>query len=503
MSRPGVWAGALAVLVQTGSGQWCPLDATSTRTQPTTGPPASTCTNSANQPKLGFVCPENAGVCRAPPNGASYGAQVTQTATGTTITQASDCAAPNVWYPPEFASWGDAIAATWAGQEAVACSGSTTVGKRCDGVNDCPLTPADPTPSNGCRVTTNGNTRSVVCSSDEQNCGGLVDTLVAGGLPGLSVPGWPTSTTVVETVYPEPAQGNSFYNMTLSNELEILMGPGLASNWIQPYGWTLPRTNGGAIANMPGTTDTSYSMGGCVDYAEIPTKEPSLVVTPAATQTTGFTYSQTAADQEAANLLAQQYGVTVPTCTTCNGISCTGCTGGSISYDTELGLTATYTPPDNFIGTIQFTYSLTNGPLSNLESTSVSGSISMHVGLSPCITDATYCGEHGTCQGPSGCECTTPHYSGERCNVKSEPLLNAEYSWGGWTTLIIVLILGGLVAGFIVWANKKQLFIYKEDFDEMQMETVTGSRPFVPAIPERQSSATPMRGSRPPPPLGA
>jgi hypothetical protein len=205
--------------------QWCPTNAVPTAT-------AYNCNN-----RVGMACPTSTPACRS-----TTGAIVTGPPDNP-IDTAAECTGTNTWTVQEVGTvnnvagtWTPPAAAAFAGQEMVCCGPvnagqcTTVTAKRCDGTNECDGL------AGKCRVDTAANgDQTVVCASDERGCGGLVDLVLTGALPGLSATGAVTATTVTRTDFPPGPDATTPYQLTLDSPVEVSMGPGLSSGWIKPY----------------------------------------------------------------------------------------------------------------------------------------------------------------------------------------------------------------------------------------------------------------------------
>ena len=116
---------------------------------------------------------------------------------------------------------------------------------------------------------------------------------------------------------------------------------------------------------------------------------------------------------------------------------------------------AEYVPPPNFVGEVSFAITLlvgtgagctpaaacTGDPSPRREQATLQSTVTSSYAFATCMEDTAFCGEHGTCQGPSGCLCQE-HWFGVQCNVETSKLEEGEYTWRGWKYLFIVMFLG-------------------------------------------------------------
>jgi hypothetical protein len=253
-----------------------------------------------------------------------------------------------------------------AGNELICCGGSAA--KRCNGENECDdLTGA-------CRV--DGD--SIICGSDELNCGGLVDQIISGAFAGISA-----GARLQDGKIPLTRTTGVLNSVTLGETIELRVGTSLASEWMKPYNKVM----------------RSYSAAMCTTYSELAQYEPSMQFS-----IIGITYT---ANLAAADRLQARFpALVLPACakraggdgtaatkiTTCNGnggVNCQGCQA-EMNTDTELGclphpqtrtnahkharacgrcdalysrfdtagccvrtVLVEYTPPENFVGTVE------------------------------------------------------------------------------------------------------------------------------------------------------
>jgi hypothetical protein len=93
---------------------------------------------------------------------------------------------------------------------------------------------------------------------------------------------------------------------------------------------------------------------------------------------------------------------------------------------------AEYVPPPNFVGEVSFAITLlvgtgagctpaaacTGDPSPRREQATLQSTVTSSYAFATCMEDTAFCGEHGTCQGPSGCLCQE-HWFGVQCTFEA------------------------------------------------------------------------------------